>query len=222
MRGRISEIYRSVQGEGLYLGEEQLFVRFFGCNLSCDFCDTRPRSFSEYSPQELFEEIAVYQPDFHSISFTGGEPLLQKDFLKEILMLTSRNGYKNSLETNGTLAAELEELTRYIDIIAMDIKLPGSNGPSFWGLHRRFLEASRGKDIFVKIVVSKSSSEEDFLSALNLIKGFGLPLFLTLQPNSLEHDFLLEEKLDHFKYLCRMENIVSAVIPQMHKVMGVR
>jgi organic radical activating enzyme len=103
IKGRISEVFESVQGEGLYFGEKQIFVRFFGCNLSCKFCDTKLNRFLEYEPQELFEELKLYQDVYHSISFTGGEPLLQKDFLKQVLQLTQKEGYKNYLETNGTL-----------------------------------------------------------------------------------------------------------------------
>ena len=85
MKAKIAEVFDSVQGEGIYLGERQLFVRFFGCNLSCDYCDTRPDRYLEYEPHELFDEIKLYGNNFHSICFTGGEPLLQKDFLKVVL-----------------------------------------------------------------------------------------------------------------------------------------
>jgi len=72
MKAKIVEVFESIQGEGLYLGEKQIFVRFFGCNLNCNFCDTRPDRFMEYEPQELFKEIELYQDKYHSISFTGG------------------------------------------------------------------------------------------------------------------------------------------------------
>lgn len=94
MKGKINDIFASVQGEGIYLGEEQLFVRFFGCNLGCRFCDTKINNFREYEPQQLLEELKGYQNTYHAVSFTGGEPLLQKDFLKEAMALTKREGYK--------------------------------------------------------------------------------------------------------------------------------
>ena len=92
IKGKIAEVFDSIQGEGLYLGEKQIFVRFFNCNLSCTYCDTKLNRFMEYEPKELFEEIKLYRDKYHSISFTGGEPLLYADFLKDILRLTSGRG----------------------------------------------------------------------------------------------------------------------------------
>jgi len=125
-KGKIAEVFNSVQGEGLYFGEEQIFVRFFGCNLKCKFCDTRLDRFTEYEPQELLEEIKLYQDNHRTVSFTGGEPLLQKYFLREILKLTRDEGYKNYLETNGILHSALEDVIDYVDTVAMDLKLPSS------------------------------------------------------------------------------------------------
>ena len=150
IKGKIAEVYKSVQGEGIYLGEKQIFVRSFGCNLNCRFCDTKLDSFREYEPQELFKEIKLHQDNHRSVSFTGGEPLLQKDFLKEILKLTQKCGLRNYLETNGTLPDELKEVIDYVDIVAMDLKLPSSTGLcGFWGEHRRFLELASRKEVFL-------------------------------------------------------------------------
>ncbi len=53
MQAKISEIFKSIQGEGPYQGINQVFVRFFGCNLCCRFCDTKPNSFALKDTQEL-------------------------------------------------------------------------------------------------------------------------------------------------------------------------
>ncbi|MFA6350638.1 MAG: 7-carboxy-7-deazaguanine synthase QueE, partial [Candidatus Omnitrophota bacterium] len=136
VKGKITEIFDSVQGEGLYLGERQLFVRLHGCNMKCRFCDTKTTHYIEYHPQELLKELDMYENDYHSVSFTGGEPLMQKDFLKNALELTSRSGYKNYLETNGTLPAALSEVIQHIDIVAMDLKFPSSTGAdAYWQTH---------------------------------------------------------------------------------------
>ncbi len=223
MKARIAEVFDSIQGEGIYLGEKQIFVRFFGCNLHCRFCDTKLDRFIEYEPQELFEEIKLYHTDFHSISFTGGEPLLQKDFLKEILKLTSAEGYKNYLETNGTLPGELEEVIDYLNIIAMDLKLPSSTGMGdLFALQRKFLEIALQKEVLLKAVICQSTKEEDLRKALALIKEVNRPLVFVLQPNSYEDYSQIEEKIENFKSIGLEENIPTCIIPQMHKKVGLR
>ncbi|MFH0828068.1 MAG: 7-carboxy-7-deazaguanine synthase QueE, partial [Candidatus Omnitrophota bacterium] len=140
MKGKVAEIFKSVQGEGLYVGEKQVFVRLAECNLSCRYCDTNILAFSEYEPRDVLEELSYWKQECQTVSFTGGEPLLQKEFLKEVLLLTREAGFKNYLETNGTLPEALEEVIDNVDIVAMDFKFPSSTGAgSFWRQHEEFL-----------------------------------------------------------------------------------
>ena len=223
MKGKIAEIFDSIQGEGIYLGEKQLFVRFFGCNLSCKFCDTKLRYFVEYEPEELFTELKQYQADYHSVAFTGGEPLYQRDFLKEILRLTRKAGVLNYLETNGTLPDELEAVIDFLDIVAMDLKLPSSTAENdFWQVHGRFLEIAAQKEVFLKSVICQSTQEEDLRKALSLIKKINPAITLVLQPNSFEDDHQLRKKLEDFRGVAMENNIVTCIIPQMHKLMRLR
>jgi len=223
MRGKIAEVFESVQGEGIYLGEKQLFVRFFGCNLKCKFCDTPLDRFIEYEPKELLKEIKLYQNHYHSIAFTGGEPLLQKNFLKEILTLTRKEGYQNYLETNGTLHNELEEVIDYVDIIAMDLKLPSSTGLSdFWHQHLCALKVASKKETFLKMVVCGSTDEKDVLEGLKLIKEVNKFLILVLQPNSYEDYNQMKDKLERFKDIARGNKITVCIIPQVHKKIGIK
>jgi len=223
IKGRISEVFDSIQGEGIYVGESQIFVRFFGCNLSCGFCDTKLKDFSEYAPNELFEEIKNYQGAYHSVAFTGGEPLLQKDFLKEVSLRTSLQGYRNYLETNGTLPGELEEVIDYMDIVAMDLKLPSSTVQDpMWREHKDFLKIASRKEVFLKAIICLSTTEEDLREALSLIKGSGVSAILVLQPNSFEHSVRMDRKLKRFKDICFKEGTIACVIPQAHKLIGVR
>jgi len=223
MKGRVSEVFESIQGEGLYLGERQIFVRFFGCNLNCSFCDTKLDAFCEYEPGDLLEELKQYQGNYHSISFTGGEPLFQKDFLKEALKLTKVSGFRNYLETNGTLPDALGEIIEYVDIVAMDLKLPSSTGlNNFWDAHRRFLEVASQKKVFLKAVICQSTLEKDLGEAIKLIKEVDNSLILVLQPNSYEDYNQVSEKLENFKDICAKENISARIICQMHKIVGIK
>ncbi|MDD5129616.1 MAG: 7-carboxy-7-deazaguanine synthase QueE [Candidatus Omnitrophica bacterium] len=223
MKARISEVFDSVQGEGLYLGEKQIFVRFFDCNLSCIYCDTKLDRFTEYDPDELFEEICLYRDKYHSISFTGGEPLLYADFLKKIIALTSGHGHRHYLETNGTLFFELEKLIDHIDIIAMDLKFPSSSGMgNLWQLHRKFLKVASKKEVFLKAIICQATYEEDLKEALAIIKEISPSSVLVLQPNSYENQAVLLEKMKNFKEIASQEGVTTCVIPQIHKTMGLK
>ncbi|MDP2938014.1 MAG: 7-carboxy-7-deazaguanine synthase QueE [Candidatus Omnitrophota bacterium] len=222
-RGKITEVFSSVQGEGLYFGEEQIFVRFFGCNLKCKFCDTHLDRFTEYEPEELLQELKLYKNGHATVSFTGGEPLLQKYFLKAILKLTRKEGYKNYLETNGILHSALEDVIDDVDIVAMDLKLPSSTGlKDFWHHHHRFLKVASKKETFLKMVICQDTNEEDLKEGLRLIKEVNKFLILVLQPNSYEEYEPMIEKLERFKDIARDNHITACVIPQLHKKIGLK
>ena|SRR3989338_1513093 len=222
--GKINEIFSSIQGEGIYLGQKQVFVRFSGCNLSCGYCDTEFESFQEYDSNSLLRKIQSYGPDFSGVSFTGGEPLGQKNFLKESLRLVKEKGYQTYLETNGTIPEALSEVIDVVDIVAMDIKLPSSSGflNDCWKEHYDFLNIARAKDVFVKVVVGVHTSVEDFLKMLDLLRALGYLGVVVIQPNSRDSTERLDEKLTLFKKLCADYFIPSCVIPQLHKMIGVR
>lgn len=222
MKGRINEIFSSIQGEGIYAGQRQVFVRFAECNLNCSYCDTEFGRYREYEPDELLSEIESFGREIHSISFTGGEPLLQKDFLKEISLLTKKADYRNYLETNGTLPLALQEVIDNFDIIAMDIKLPSSGSLNdFWQAHRDFLKIARRREVFIKAVICASTSDKDVMEMYSMLKEARYPGILVLQPNSFEMGGL-NERLALLKKHGEDYSFRIYVIPQIHKLMGVR
>ena len=95
---RINEVFYSIQSEGRFTGFPAVFIRFSGCNLNCDFCDTEHQSYKEYSLQDIFYQIRDYPTK--RIILTGGEPTLQVD--KELIKFLKKNGYIIHIETNGT------------------------------------------------------------------------------------------------------------------------
>lgn len=131
---RINEIFSSIQGEGRLIGRRQIFIRFSGCNLTCNYCDS-PQSRNmltgrEYDVHQLYQEIKKLKtPDFHSISLTGGEPLLHADFIHTFL---NEYDLKALLETNGSLPGELNTIVDLIDYASVDIKLPEHNATPYW------------------------------------------------------------------------------------------
>jgi len=224
VKARIAEIFKSVQGEGIYHGIEQVFVRFYGCNLKCNYCDTPLTSHEELEVPELLNRISSFGKDYHSISFTGGEPLLQVDFLKELLPGTKTRGIKAYLETNGILYQELSGVIDYVDIVAMDFKLPSSTGmPAFWQEHEKFLSIALKKEVFVKIVVLNSTSQKEIGKSVSLIRSFNKDIPLVLQPEFIQSkEEELIKKMKVFKNLASQYLKNVSIRPQQHKLQGVK
>ena len=76
---KVNEIFYSVQAEGFNAGRPAVFVRFFGCNLKCQWCDTKHKTFRFMSADDITKRIMRISP-LHPklmVVFTGGEPTLQ-------------------------------------------------------------------------------------------------------------------------------------------------
>lgn len=240
LNANVVEIFSSIQGEGKYVGYRQVFVRFAGCNLSCQYCDTALsripatvarieltpglRDFTTVSnplaAAQLLDYICtLYNNKHHSISFTGGEPLCHTDMLG--VLLPQINGTKY-LETNGTLPDELNKIIQYVDIISMDIKLPSVTGSSHWDKHRSFLEIARQRETFVKIVVSGETSSSELAKAIELVFDVDRTITVILQPVTPINGctVISPEKVLQFQdyALSKLDDV--RVIPQTHKYIG--
>jgi len=102
----ITEIFKSVQGEGTRAGLPCVFVRLTGCNLRCTWCDTAYafHGGTKYTVDEVFEKVRSLTGDGAAriplVEITGGEPLLQPETpaLAEKLLAA---GYTVMIETSG-------------------------------------------------------------------------------------------------------------------------
>jgi len=221
MKAKISEVFKSIQGEGLYQGVSQVFVRFFGCNLGCSFCDTKLDYYKEKTVSELSDEINSFC-DYHSVSITGGEPLLQIEFLKGLAKLIKKQKQKVYLETNGVLSENLKRVIDYIDIIAMDFKLPSSTGlEPFWDKHQKFLGIAQEKKVFIKAIIGTATIAEDIYKTIEIIKGAAKKTTLVLQPQN-PFEIMVKTKVASFERLCGEEGLEVKVISQMHKKLGIK
>lgn len=224
------EIFSSFQGEGPYIGVKQIFIRFAGCNLNCSFCDTpNDVAFKNVTISQVMEKVKDLEEAcgvHHSVSLTGGEPLLQVDFLAHLLPILKEQNFKTYLETNGTLIEALKRIIKYIDIIAMDIKLPSSSGmPPLWQNHTDFLNIAKEKDVFVKVVVTEDTLENDILEARNIVERFDEDIIFVIQPASVDNKGsfkVSEEKLLDYFGLSRKRLRDVRIIPQLHKIVGIR
>ena len=245
VKGYISEVFGSFQGEGPYLGERHVFVRLCGCNLECAYCDTADarsrqpmarldvgRGMGDISvpnplPVERVVEAVLAQeerPGFNAaLTLTGGEPLMQPGFIHALLAALDGR-FRVILETNGTLTRAFGAVRPLVDVVSMDIKLPsvGGQGP-LWGRHTGFIKACGGKELIVKAVVSEDTPEGEVERAARLVAGLAPDALLVLQPLTRAKGRAVSSgSLDIF-YRAAMRHLRHVrVIPQTHKHMGVR
>ena len=225
-KAKISEIFLSIQGEGLYAGMPQLFIRFYGCNLSCVFCDTNFDSYRTFTVDRLMGKIHESRGPYHSLSLTGGEPLLQADFIEDFLD-EYKKVYKKLvyLETNGTLYRELSKVIDYVDIVAMDFKLPSSTRrASFWKEHEKFLKIAQKKKTFAKAVITHKTTSGDIFYMVEMMRKISNDIPIVLQPvtASIDAEGPSAENLENFRDILKDSTGRAEVIPQIHKILGVR
>ncbi|RMD50588.1 7-carboxy-7-deazaguanine synthase QueE [Candidatus Parcubacteria bacterium] len=126
----VSEIFKSIQGEGLRTGTPSVFVRLTGCNLMCGkgnatwTCDSIEvwKKGNRVAVQQLAQQVNDYK--LNNIVVTGGEPLLQQTALSKFFsLLNQRIGIE--IETNGTIKP-LPDIDAHLPFYNVSIKLQNS------------------------------------------------------------------------------------------------
>jgi len=257
-KGNLSEIYLSLQGEGIWVGIPMVIVRTTGCHRRCRYCDTEFALVAEkrariwlgwrrgepeltvenpITAQQVVEW--VLQASGHGnlanwVSFTGGEPLLQAEFLAELGAMLEELGFRILLETEGGLPDRLEKVLPFVDAVAADIKLPSTTGePLDWEEAERFLRlvAEAPVQACVKIVVTTDIDESEFARAIELLAQLQTsqndfrklcPMALILQPVTPAR-FVTEtpgtELLLRLASLAQQKLADVRIVPQVHKLM---
>ena len=233
MKARIFEVFSSIQGEGKLIGRRQIFVRFAGCNLDCIYCDTpeskKSSNGKEFSIDELSKRVKdLLTPDFHSISFTGGEPLLQADFIKKFL---EQNPFKSMLETNGSLPSQIKKIASLIDYASVDIKLPehfaDEDKGDLWEMELNSINIliEKGSNSYCKVVVlpnTKVDMVEDIAKHLKQELINPSKVSLVIQPAT-PLDYWAEHTFKLFKMSEKAGKYMDVlIIPQLHKLLKVR
>jgi len=200
----VSEIFRSLQGEGINQGRPCTFIRLAGCNLRCAWCDTSYawEGGKEMSVTEILDR--VWLQNGKHICITGGEPLLQHDEVLELLKKLSLHGYAVEIETNGT--RDFREMQAFASI-CMDVKCPSSGERS----DLRLLPFITPCDS-VKFVVA---DEDDFLYARAVMARYEIRGEILITP------------VEGSDYRTIADYIVEENLPvrfqlQLHKILGMK
>jgi 7-carboxy-7-deazaguanine synthase len=248
--GFVSEIFCSVQGEGPFVGQRQIFFRTAGCGATCYWCDTpaakerqercvihgadrravpNPLTAGD-ALQAILSLVDLFDP-VRTVSMTGGEPLEQADFVAELAKALKKRKLSIYLETSGLEVDGFRLVRPFADIVSMDIKLPSATGHEHWDVHREFVKWIVGKRSFIKIVVDAPTPLEEIEQAIHMIAEVDRSIPLILQPESstylkagrgTEGVQKLTRVLEDAQRICLRNLKDVRIIPQCHKILRIR
>lgn len=208
---KVVEKFVSINGEGARAGQLAVFIRFYGCNLHCSYCDTLYAS----DPQAAYElmsatDILAYidQQLVTNVTLTGGEPLLQKD-LNVLIKLLLKHGYQVEIETNGSIDIQ-PFISEGRPFFTLDYKVYSSKMENYMNLNNyQYLT----KNDVVKFVVGKI---EDLDQARNIIEQYDLnnrvqvffsPIFGMIDPATIV-DYMLKYHLNQVKLQLQLHKFI--------------
>ena len=206
----IDEIFASIQGEGKDAGYPCIFVRLFGCDIGCSYCDTKQdiNNKKRTSVGKIMEKIHTYY-GIRRVCITGGEPLKQEEVYALVYELVSED-YNVTIETSGCLPIEPDPYARSFSYV-MDVKCP-SSGVAYKNVLSN-LPLLHQRDT-VKFVVSNKA---DYDYSKQILRNYPTRASIIYSPvwgsdiGKYLVDWLLQDKAGS-----------ARVQTQLHKVLGVR
>lgn len=210
MKAKINEVFYSLQMEGENIGYAAVFVRFTGCNLTCDFCDTKyaldeGEITDEYG---LFEKISRYP--VKRVIFTGGEPVLYDEFMA--YFMKKHQDYEYFIETNATIFPEYS--FKYLTHITASPKFHAINSEVIKRLN------TDAKDVEFKFIVKDKKDilkAESLIEELKLKKSVLQPMYINGE-NRNDYIFRSVKLVEIFKSsACAKSN--TRFIMQNHKIL---
>ncbi len=219
---QINEIFFSYQGEGKYIGEPTIFIRFAGCNLRCLYCDTKSslKIKKMVNSDYIYKKILFLSKKYFVkyISFTGGEPLFQQNDLDVLVKKIKNLKIKLYLETNSTIPEKLSKVIKYFDTICLNFKSENKIIKNIFDSIELCREYK--KRYFIKIVVTDTKYKIRDLS--KIAKEFLKKKvdYVILQPESFlykNRDKCLFKNISlWYKYLSKNVKTIN-IVPQLHR-----
>lgn len=215
---KVSEIFASIQGEGVSAGEPAAFLRLAGCNLHCTWCDTKytwdwqafdyDREVTRMSVATVSQQLQALTP--RRLVITGGEPLIQQSGIADLLRLLSTEWFIE-VETNGTFAAEPALLAR-IDQWNVSPKLAHAGDPAEQRIELDILRAFAQSDkAWLKVVIHQT---DDRVELDRLIEQTRWPLQRILLMAQAASAAELEHRTPLINELALLRGV--AVSPRLH------
>jgi organic radical activating enzyme len=186
-RGRIAELFTSLQGEGVTAGVPSVFIRLQGCSVGCVWCDTKyswdPTKGEPWTVEAILEKITL--TSLKNVVVTGGEPLESPLFVPLVSELKAQ-GYRVEAETAGVV--EPPDLP--VDQWNVSIKLAHSGVPEERRIRPQAIRDFVAGDAWFKFVVAQPADVDE---VLELQKRFSLPQErILLMPEGIERGALLD------------------------------
>lgn len=206
---KIVEIFNSVEGEGKRAGYPCTFVRFFGCNLACSYCDstyaTKGTGYTEMLMSDVLKEVDKF--GCKRVTVTGGEPLIQLGIAKFLFAL-SQMGYEVNVETNGSVPLVSDLLNIPNVFYTMDYKTL-SSGMNIFMIKDNFLQL-REQDVLKCVVGTLEDMNNcvDFLKLINTkAEIFISPIFGKISPKEIV-DYIKANKLYDWRVQVQLHKII--------------
>ena len=206
MKLRVNEIFFSIQGEGIQIGVPTIFLRLFGCDLRCTWCDSmyavEGEDYKDLKVGDLIQKIESL--NCKNICITGGEPLLQQDTLIVLVNALIQRKFKILLETAGHIKPSHIFHDPNV-LISMDCKCLASKMEKKTNFS--ILESLQEKDQ-IKFVIS---DKNDYEYARKIITDKNFRAKIIFQP-------VYGANISFLADLILEDNLKVRVLPQLHKI----